>query len=212
MKTRDAQWFEEQHSELASRGQSWGNAQMYANKLNCLQWCCREQVIANTACMLDLGCGAGDLASLLAANGFSHVDGVDISPSAIQKAGSTNSGSFSVADFSEPCELKRKYDCIFDTDCFHMVIEMARRQVFLSNVKANLDAGGVFLTGINSRMPDIDPYVTLGEHVQYFWPSREEYINEVCAAGFRVAGQRELPSRNKTKCDGWVELIFKRID
>ena len=209
MKTRDTQWFDDQHTELASQGQSWGTAEMYQSKLNCLQWCCDDQDIPQTASILDLGCGAGELASLLRESGFLHVDGVDISKAAILQAESANSGNFTVTDFTNPCELKRKYDCIFDTDCFQMIIENPKRRAFLANVKAHLKGGGVFLIGLNSTKEGVDPHIVVEEHIQYFCPSRDEYIGEVCSAGFRVAASRDLPARNTTKCYRWTEIVFK---
>lgn len=209
MRTRDRQWFDSQYADLGSRGKSWGTAEMYLNKLDCLQWCFTTQAIPSTASILDLGCGAGELASLLARNGFPHVDGLDISAVAISRAQLANSGRFQVADFSLPCGLGRKYDCIFDTDCFQMVIGKEKRRSFLANVIGNLKGTGVFLTGVNSTRDGVSPHVVVQEHVQYFWPTTEAYVDEVCEAGLQLVQQRHLPPRNRKHCDRWSELVFK---
>src|SRR4051812_43836685 len=72
--------------------------------------------------VLDLGCGTGDLACILAARGY-HVTGIDISPLAVErartKAGNTTA-RFHVQDATGPLDLPNApFDTIFDSGLLH---------------------------------------------------------------------------------------------
>ncbi|MDO9465351.1 MAG: class I SAM-dependent methyltransferase [bacterium] len=183
MKSRNIEWYNEEYSRLQESGSSWSTPQMYENKLECLNWCCESVGILKTVSILDVGCGAGELAKLLFRNGYSNVDGIDISEVAIKHAVRIHNSTFLSKDFSCPVKLEKEYDCIYDTDCLHMVVGHQARKAFLENVKLNLSENGVFLTGINSSRKDVDPYVVLDGVAQYFWPQKEQYIEEICKAG-----------------------------
>ncbi len=64
------------------------------------------------------------------------------------------------------------------------------------NFAMSQSSPGVFLTGVNSRLEGIDPYIVVGEDVQYFWSTTEECVAEVRKSGFRVVARRHLPTRN----------------
>jgi SAM-dependent methyltransferase len=211
MKTRDANWFDQEYQKLEESGLSWGSDEMYAKKIECLRWCCNMCSISNDVNILDVGCGNGKFATVAYKNGFTKVDGIDISKVAIKQAMARNAGHFIVADFTESIDLRVKYSCIFDTDCFHMVVNMDRRRMFLNNVAKNLGNDGVFLTGINSTRQNENPQIVVDDCHQYYWPTCNDYINELTEMGFFVVCKRILPPRNSKLCDCWVEMAFKYL-
>ncbi len=98
--------------------------------------------------VLELGCGAGDLSLWLAERGF-EIFGVDISATAISWAREKFSarglnGSFRVASVLDLAEFAHDYfDIVLDGHCFHCIIG-DDRNIFLSNARRLLRAGGIF--------------------------------------------------------------------
>lgn len=74
---------------------------------------------------LELGCGTGTNAVLLARRGF-EVTGVDVAPLAIERARARAAGAdvrvrFEVADVTEWVGDVEPFDLVFDRGCFHCV-------------------------------------------------------------------------------------------
>jgi cyclopropane fatty-acyl-phospholipid synthase-like methyltransferase len=207
-KLRPKDWFDPEHAQLVQEGRSWGTVPMYRAKLASLQWALASRRLSHSCRVLDVGCGTGDLAALLFENGIENVDGFDISSVAIAQASKRARGAFRVVDFSEPSQLPERYDCIFDTDCFQMITTPAARTQFLLNIKSHLAAEGVFLTGLNSSRPGIDPFVTVEDSIQYYWPTRPVFEAELSSVGFTLLDSRTLPPRNTARCDSWHEMLF----
>jgi 2-polyprenyl-3-methyl-5-hydroxy-6-metoxy-1,4-benzoquinol methylase len=210
MQTRETDWFNGEHAKLLKDGRSWGNEAMYQAKMECLDWCIGTTGITKGARILDVGCGTAELAGRLRKNGYEAVDGIDTSAVAIEHAALTQTGTFLTMDFTLPTRLGTAYDCIYDTDCLHMVIRPEARRAFLKNVRNNLREQGVFLTGINASREGVDPYVDVDGVIQYFWPRRAAYLAEVVTSDFHLVASRDLPPRNKKRCEMWSEMIFKK--
>ncbi|AEV85204.1 ubiquinone/menaquinone biosynthesis methyltransferase ubiE [Actinoplanes sp. SE50] len=71
--------------------------------------------------VLDLGCGTGDLACTLARRGY-HVTGIDISPTAIERARQKAAGltaTFHVQDATKLDLPNKPFDTIFDSGLLH---------------------------------------------------------------------------------------------
>ncbi len=102
---------------------------------------------------LEVGCGTGNDALWLAGRGF-EVLGIDVSPSAIEKARDKLAGAplrcrFAVLDFlAEPSP--GCFDFVFDRGCFHVFDEAEERARFVARVAAVLAPGGQWLSLIGS--------------------------------------------------------------
>jgi SAM-dependent methyltransferase len=116
---------------------------------------------------LDLGCGPGRNALLLASRGF-QVDAIDLSPTAIAWARERAASAgvdvrFVCADAFASSELDGPYDFVFDSGCFHH-LPPHRRISYLALLSRVLAPGGAFgLTcfafgGMGSELPDADFY------------------------------------------------------
>lgn len=112
---------------------------------------------------LDLGCGPGRNAILLASRGF-QVDAIDLSPTAIawaeERAHDAGvSVRFLCADAFGPGTLDGPYDFVFDSGCFHH-LPPHRRVSYLALLSRVLAPGGAFgLTcfasgAMGSELPD----------------------------------------------------------
>jgi SAM-dependent methyltransferase len=123
--------------------------------------------VAPGARALDLGCGPGRNAILLASRGF-QVDAIDLSPTAIAWAGERAAEAevpvrFVCADAFAAGAVDGPYDLVFDSGCFHH-LPPHRRISYLSLLERVLAPGGAFgLTcfasgAMGSELPDADLY------------------------------------------------------
>ena len=106
-----------------------------------------EEAGAILGSVLDAGCGTGENALYLASRGH-EVWGVDVVPSAIEKARSkaTERGlatTFQVADALRLGELGRTFDTVIDAGLFHTFGDDARVR-YVESLAAALVAGGTF--------------------------------------------------------------------
>jgi SAM-dependent methyltransferase len=92
--------------------------------------------------VLELGCGAGNIARFLVDRGF-DVTGIDISPTAIAWATerAIPNARFMVGDLV--AEIPGEYDLVIDGHCLHCIIGNDRARM-LANVRAALVPGGSF--------------------------------------------------------------------
>jgi len=98
---------------------------------------------------LDLGCGTGTTAFVLAEMGF-KVTGVDVSETAIemgiQLAHQQNLNiQFQVADILELTKIDQKFDLIYDSHCLHCIVFENDREKVLQQVKSCLGKKGIFI-------------------------------------------------------------------
>src|SRR5215510_7812994 len=95
--------------------------------------------------VLDVGCGTGEHARRLAAEGFA-VDGIDIEPTFVKLASSKHpAGTFVVADMSD-FHLPRRYDallCLFSSIGYLCTLERVTRALVC--FREHLAPGGVAL-------------------------------------------------------------------
>ncbi len=157
--------------------------------------------------LLDLGCGEGQNAAYFARLGL-RVTGVDISPTAIQRASRLAAEQrlpmdFRVADVLDLVGVgDRAFDVATDIGCLHMLVRDEHRRRYLRSVRRILRLGGVFFLfeGASARdvsVPDEETailrHVTL---VQKRWIAEQSRFVEVRGVGFRSASlpqyRREL--------------------
>lgn len=98
---------------------------------------------------LDLGCGTGTTAFILAQAGF-DVSGVDISETAIEMgkefARQQNLEiDFQVADILALKKLRRKFDLIYDSHCLHCIVFEDDRENVFRGAKESLAKNGIFI-------------------------------------------------------------------
>ncbi len=124
---------------------------------------------------LDLGCGPGRNALLLATRGF-EVDAIDLSPSAVAWAEERARETGAAARFHcgdafalAGTELAGPYDLIYDSGCFHH-LPPHRRISYLALIDRLLAPGGHFALvcfaadGVGSEVSDTDFYRLSGLH------------------------------------------------
>lgn len=98
---------------------------------------------------LDIGCGSGTTAFILAEIGF-DVTGVDISTTAIQMAQELARQqnlkiNFAVGDVLELENLGQKFDVIYDSHCLHCIVFEEDRHKVLVGAKKSLTEKGIFI-------------------------------------------------------------------
>jgi SAM-dependent methyltransferase len=103
---------------------------------------------------LEVGCGTGTNATWLARQGL-DVLGIDVSPSAIEKARARQRAQgveshFAVLDFLEAAPPGAPFDFVFDRGCFHIFDEADDRDRFAARVAEALGSDGVWLSLIGS--------------------------------------------------------------
>lgn len=117
---------------------------------------------------LDLGCGTGTSAFMLAKLGFA-VTGFDISQTAIDMAAELSEQQnlnikFKVHDILDLPSYGQKFDLIYDSHCLHCIVfEEDRARVF-AGVKTSLKPEGFFVLDTMIHTDDVDitkPYDTL---------------------------------------------------
>jgi SAM-dependent methyltransferase len=96
---------------------------------------------------LDVGCGLGYSAAWLAERGM-QVLGIDLSPTAIQKAGQLHGAIpqlvFEQADVTQACDRLGNFDAVIDRGCLHVLPAKARAAYF-HNLNCWLKPGGHML-------------------------------------------------------------------
>jgi SAM-dependent methyltransferase len=144
--------------------------------------------------VLDVGCGAGDLALSIAKRGYSTL-GIDLSEEAIDlcknKAGSLNPEIqhliyFRVGDALKPSQFYTQFGSIVDSGFYHLFDETEREQ-FADELFKSLNTGGrYYLLGfaINSPLPNAPKQVTQTEIIKRFTPTKGWNILELQSAEF----------------------------
>lgn len=210
MKT-DYAGHETRYRQLKARGAAgWDEEDLSALRERELAWALATGPIG--ARVLELGCGAGNLARLLVEQGF-EVTGVDISPTAIEWARErAPRAKFVVADVTQP--IAGTYDWVIDGHCLHCIIGPDRARV-LENVFNALCVGGRFFVSTmcgEVTMPALracfDPVsrcqVVNGVAYRYIGQP-EVLLDELRAAGFEILSSRiERRSSDDDQDNLWV--------
>jgi len=140
--------FDKVYRRLRAEGSEWNTPDQLAENFNLLLRFFDRADVPRSGRVLELGCGAGDLALWLADRGF-EIFGVDISPTAInwaceKFAERRLSGNFRVASALDLSEFNDDFfDIVLDGRCFHCIIGDDRKS-FLSNSHRVLRPDGIF--------------------------------------------------------------------
>ncbi|MBU1108161.1 MAG: class I SAM-dependent methyltransferase [Candidatus Riflebacteria bacterium] len=186
--------------KIGSEG--WGGAE-HAHRINriseIVSGVLKKVSIPSAAKFLDLGCGDGSLAILLGALGY-EVNGIDVSPTAIQWAKDKAREQKVSATFTVGSVLKLKYpsghfDVVIDSACAHCIIGNDR-SIYFNEVMNVLRQNGIFILMCLCGDP------TEEELVKYFDPQTrcivkngvagryygkpEDILNEIQTAGLHV--------------------------
>ncbi|WP_037573588.1 class I SAM-dependent methyltransferase [Sporocytophaga myxococcoides] len=144
--------------------------------------------------ILDLGCGTGQLASVIATSG-AFVEGVDHSEDMINTAKETYTDiPFHVED-AESMNYKMKYDAIFSNAVFHWIANPAK---VTNNVYNALKHGGRFVAefggkgNVDHMLNALDKAFIDKGHTEnvnirfWYFPSIGEFTSLLEKSGFRV--------------------------
>jgi SAM-dependent methyltransferase len=134
------------YRELRTAGaDGWETPQDFAERTRELDWIIDALAPCEGKRVLELGCGAGNVATWLAARGL-DVTGVDISPTAIDWARerAVPRTRFVVGDVVRDLGVAGPYDAVIDGHCLHCIIGDDRARV-LDNVRFRLARGGVLV-------------------------------------------------------------------
>ena len=107
-------------------------------------------------CSLDIGCGLGEIAIWLDAQGYISY-GFDISSSAIEKARSkvplNSSVNFFVHDITTT-PIEKKFDLLVDRGCFHDIPKVLQRR-YVQNIAQTSNLGAKFILFIRAFRGDV---------------------------------------------------------
>jgi len=165
---------------------------------------------------LEIGAGTGTNAIWMAEQGF-DVLGVDISPSAVERAqakmeGRTLRCRFAAWDFLAGPPPDGAFHFVFDRGCFHVFDEPSERQRFAAQVAAALAPGGLWLSLIGSTEgPPREvgpPRRSAREITLAIEPALEivelrsaEFSGNNAKAWFCLSRQRTMPAQPSTRHD-----------
>ena len=179
---------------LRERGAAgWDTAEGYRAREPMVAWALGQLAPVGPR-LLELGCGAGNMAAWLVERGF-HVTGIDISPTAI--AGATEQ-AIAGARFVEGnivAAIPGTYDVILDGNCLHCIVGADRARL-LANVHGALAAGGSFIIAtmcgevtIPALQACFDPVTRcqIVDGVAYrYIGTADAILEELGAAGFEI--------------------------
>lgn len=187
----------------------------YQARLDRIQEILTKFPIPVTSKVLELGCGAGNIALYLAEQGYDSY-GIDLSPAAISWAEEKKkevglSVTFSVGNVVDLAEYTNEYfDLIVDGDCLWMIIGADRKEC-LANIFRVLKPTGLLIANaklLNEEIQDryyINPDNIFDPKLQcltqdglpYYYLSREkEFIAELNQAGFKVLETKTVPPKH----------------
>ena len=130
-----------------------------------------EQAGEIVGSVLDVGCGTGENALYLAAQGH-EVWGIDFAPTAIQKAQEKAAqrhlaATFLVSNVLELHTLGRTFDTVIDSGLFHSLSDEERR-LFVSNLAAVIRRGGTYLHVCFSELTPVPDFSELKDFMPDF--------------------------------------------
>jgi SAM-dependent methyltransferase len=150
---------------------------------------------------LDLGCGGGQVAVMLAERGYTTY-GVDYSMTAIQLAerNARDAGAtvhFSVGDCLGLDSFENEaMDLVVDNHVLHCLIGTEDRMGFLRSAYRVLKPGGILFSETMSSEGDFDaaavgadPATRIARNHTRYWVTLSELNSELASAGFRVIHQ-----------------------
>ena len=171
--------------------------------------------------ILDVGCGTGDLANLIAQSG-AYIEGIDASEEMITKAKEKFPAmSFRVADITR-YEKPGFYDAIFSNATLHWIQE---KEQAAQKIYANLKAGGRFVLEMGGK-GNVAEIIKAIKHSlekyghaekitqrQWYFPSIGEYATVLESVGFRVRYaihfDRETLLESSNGIKDWIRMFGK---
>lgn len=179
----------------------WDSAEVIAQSIREMSVLLDYLSLPMDACVLDLGCGAGNLSFWLDQKGF-QVYGTDVSATAIEWAkelAEQNSSSvqFCVSDATQSWDYPQDFfDLVMDNHCLHCIIG-ADRQRYLHNVYSSMKPGGYYILSTMSSegmdrsiYPGFDPHsrciVQNGIAIRYLG-KMDQILHEIHAAAFSIS-------------------------
>jgi SAM-dependent methyltransferase len=199
----------------------WDSAEVYRERELELGWALEALATtpgAPVRSVLELGCGAGNVAAWLAERGY-EVTGVDISPAAIAWAEdrAIPRARFLVGDVV--AEISGMFDLVLDSHCLHCIIGEDRARV-LANARAALVPGGRFFVStmcgpvtIPPLLAQFDPttrcQVVDGVAYRYIGEP-EDILDELRDAGLEVLRSTISPRKDDDDQDNLWALLAAR--
>ena len=171
---------------------------------------------------LDLGCGGGQVAMMLARRGcITH--GVDFSATAISLARSNARHAGLEIDFVEgDCLNLRAFadgsmDFVADNHVWHCIVDSKDRRAFLGAALRVLKPGGVFFSETMTREGDFsasavdaDASTFIAKAHNRYWAGRDEALDELRHAGFEILYER-LKSQPDAPGVGDLLVIYAAV-
>jgi ubiquinone/menaquinone biosynthesis C-methylase UbiE len=168
----------------------WGGNDRMAYEHKWVEYLFSYDEVPKTGQVLELGCGEGHIARLLAEKGY-EVVGVDISPAAIQwaKEKTIDPGlkvEYLELDLTKPGVLPgNSFDLIVDGNCLHCIINEDRK-TFLANVHRLLKVKGVFFVFSKCSTLATDEVVEFEGKPYRYVAGQENLHRELEVAGFEI--------------------------
>lgn len=172
--------------------------------------------------VLDVACGTGTVALLLAAKGKS-VAGIDRSAAmidvALRKAEEQNSdASFLVADASTMKPLRPPFDaaiCLFDS--LNNIVDPEALRAAIRNIRACLTGNGLFIFDMNTAYAFRQGMFnqrssSLDAPVRYVWRSKFDPSTHICTVtmDFQIDARGSQPERRFT--EQHVQRAYSRVE
>jgi SAM-dependent methyltransferase len=180
----------------------WDTADGYREREVELAWALAALELATGSRVLELGCGAGNIAGSLVARGF-DVTGIDISPTAIAWANDRAVGArFVVGDVV--AEIAGEYDLVIDGHCLHCIIGDDRARLLANVHRALVPGGSLFVATMCGEItiPELracfDPVTrcqVVDEVAYRFVGDADEILDELRAAGFEIVRSTICPRK-----------------
>lgn len=182
---------EKKYQQARAKGwPGWGGPERMARENIWLERLFSYSAVPGQGKVLELGCGEGHYARLLAQRGYS-VTGIDISSTAVawarEKTAATDYPiTYLAADLTQPNLLSgESFDLIVDGNCLHCIIG-PDRTTFLGNVYRLLEAGGLFFISSLCSQTAVPQTIQFEGSPYRYLPTPASLQNELEAAGFQV--------------------------
>jgi 2-polyprenyl-3-methyl-5-hydroxy-6-metoxy-1,4-benzoquinol methylase len=122
---------------------------------------------AGARCILDIGCGVGNLVCYLETKGY-DVHGITINPQEVKSADHKNIRLFDIQrELGESDFVEEQFDAVLSFDCFE---HLENPLTALKNVNKLLKNDGIFISYIPpSRWTECDYHIVVYNRRQYRW-------------------------------------------